>query len=710
MRRKIAAGIFAAAAVGLLFQPAAVFAQTPEKQVDIPELAGENYEEGEILVLMRTTQAAELAKEGAVGTDRKMIVEECWDFGTAENARNDQQREFISHIHSDVYSTEELMEKAAQYYYVDAVAPNSYAVLCKTADTMRESQWYLDGSTEAATSSAGICYDSLVRKPSSAPVVAVIDTGVDYKNEDLENAMWKNPYESKVFPGTYGYDFAEGDPDPMDTCGHGTHCAGIIAATADNGKGIAGISNARIMALKVCRDGREEVDTIAVVGAFYYITKAQELGVEIAAVNCSWGGSEDTNKILDTLIDRVGENGAVTVFAAGNSAVDWDSAQKKETPYDLESSYVIKVGASDENDRKAFFSDYGASSVDLFAPGSNILSTVTEPVFAPQFWSEADRKETVLYYNKVDSCEGLLTAADIGIKTPYSVELTYDAGNGYPDARNGAVMYKAALSGIPTGNSQEEQAGFIYVDVTDWNLDPASDYYVSCMCGSVYNTGDIEWNRVQKKSTVKESRFIVCGDRTYMALIGLKMEIPGTSVCYFDDFAISVANLQDSKLKEYDTMSGTSMAAPMVSAAAAIVKGENHSAAAQQVRTAVVSSVRKVEQLKAYCKEGGVLDLGKLAAKAEPVVVKAQKIKLNKQTATVRYGKSLQLKATITPSGTTNKKVKWSTSNKKYAAVSSKGLVKVKKAGIGHKVKITAQTTDGTALRKTCTIFIEKKK
>ncbi|MBO5103968.1 MAG: Ig domain-containing protein, partial [Ruminococcus sp.] len=83
-------------------------------------------------------------------------------------------------------------------------------------------------------------------------------------------------------------------------------------------------------------------------------------------------------------------------------------------------------------------------------------------------------------------------------------------------------------------------------------------------------------------------------------------------------------------------------------------------------------------------------------------------LKLNKSSASLRAGKSLTLKVTVLPTGATNKKVTWKSSNKKYATVNSKGVVTAKKAGIGHTVKITATAADGSGKKVVCKIKIKK--
>ena len=318
MKKKICAGLLTAAtAFSLLSGPAVIYAQAQDQDVEVPELEEGTYVRGQALVSMTTTQAAALTKEGTASFDQDIEVEECWEFGAAQGAGSDRIKDYVALVSSDEYTTEELMEIVSQKYYVDAVAPNSYAHLCDSGkDTLSDYQWYLDGTGALETVSSGIQFSNMKAEPSAQPVVAVIDTGVDYTNEDIRESMWVNPYKDQGLDGIYGYDFANEDDDPMDTFGHGTHCAGVIAAGQNNGTGITGISNAKIMALKVAKDGEDTFDTAGVVSAFEYIIKAQQLGVWVTAVNCSWGGGHDTGAVLDTLIDKMGRNGALTVFAA----------------------------------------------------------------------------------------------------------------------------------------------------------------------------------------------------------------------------------------------------------------------------------------------------------------------------------------------------------------------------------------------------------
>ena len=799
-KRKIGAMVLAIVLMAFsMAVPLTVMAQE-EHEVEIPQLEGEEYAQGDVLVSMSATKAAALTKEGTAGFNDKIEVEKCWDFGKAENASSDRVKDYVALVHSDTYSTEELMEILSRKYYVDAVSPNSEMHLnAASNDEFASYQWYLNGRDSFMVESPGIRHAQMPVTPVSEPVVAVIDTGVDYSNPDLQDSMWVNPYEAQGLPGTYGYDFGNNDADPMDTYGHGSHCAGIIAAQTNNNIGIAGISNAKIMALKITEDGEESLYAEAVISALGYVLKAQEFGANVVAVNCSWGGGQSGNA-LEVLINKVGQNGALVIFAAGNDGVDWGSLPEslRETPFDIHSQYIVIVGASDENDAKAVFSDYSVSQMDLLAPGNNLLSTIHEKVFRPMFWTEAKRNALTSYYSTVNSITNLYTASQIGVSSDYTTSIEMSANAGFIDKLDGCLKYTVSYGRNPFGGTMfpradaqsygvKEQAGFIYLDVTDLNMDPNATYYISWLMAEGSDTDQLSWMGYEKTSTPSNTRFVTIEGRTYLALVGVQTTSLKKTSYYFDNFAVSIANPDTSLFEKYDLESGTSMAAPVVAAAVASIRSAYPNLDVDAARQMLVSSVRYLDNLDNVCITGGILDLsqipilaseltlnitetvlnygdeltiqamlapanvsnaelawsssntdyadvdkyGKVTAKAAGIgktveitaatmdgtglsatckvqiqAVKAQGIVLNKTSATVRHGKKIQLKATVLPLNVTNGNVTWSTSNKKYATVSAKGKVKVKKAGIGKVVKITARTADGTNLKKVCKIKI----
>ena len=208
--------------------------------------------------------------------------------------------------------------------------------------------------------------------------IAVIDTGIDYNHEDLRDNMWTNEAELNGEPGVdddgngyvddiHGYDFANNDGDPMDGNGHGTHCAGTIAAVHDNNLGVAGVmANAQLVGVKFLTD-RGSGTTEAAIKAVEYATK---VGVDI--MSNSWGGG-GASAALKEVIEKANEAGIVFTAAAGNSGSDNNSRPHYPSNYDVPN--VISVAASQVDDTLASFSCYGSRTVHVAAPGHNILST-----------------------------------------------------------------------------------------------------------------------------------------------------------------------------------------------------------------------------------------------------------------------------------------------------------------------------------------------
>lgn len=209
-------------------------------------------------------------------------------------------------------------------------------------------------------------------------IVATTDTGADLAHPDLAANLWTNPGEiagngldddrDGWIDDVHGIDAANGDGSPADDNGHGTHVAGTIAAAAGNGVGVAGVApGARVMPLKFMDSGGSGYTSAAITAIAY----AQAHGAQV--INASWGGG-GYSEALRRAILQAGQAGIVFVAAAGNDGANTDASPDYPADYDLPS--VISVAASDRNDALAPFSNRGACSVDLAAPGVGILSTV----------------------------------------------------------------------------------------------------------------------------------------------------------------------------------------------------------------------------------------------------------------------------------------------------------------------------------------------
>lgn len=206
-------------------------------------------------------------------------------------------------------------------------------------------------------------------------IVAVIDSGADYTHPDLKDNIAVNLAEKNGQPGVdddgngyvddvYGWDFYNNKPNAFDDNGHGTHCSGIIAAER-NGFGVRGVApKVKILPVKFL-GANGSGDTSAAINAINY---AVSRGARV--LSNSWGGGGFSD-LLNVAIQTARGKGVFVVAAAGN-----DGKNNDVTPsYPANYTGVVSVGSSDQSDLKSSFSNYGASSVRIFAPGSSILST-----------------------------------------------------------------------------------------------------------------------------------------------------------------------------------------------------------------------------------------------------------------------------------------------------------------------------------------------
>ena len=217
-------------------------------------------------------------------------------------------------------------------------------------------------------------------------VIAIIDSGIDYRHDDLAPKAWINPGEmpengldddgNGYVDDVYGWDFTdapnlqaegdylEGDNEPIDEKGHGTHVAGIAGAMPDNGIGIAGVAwECPLMAIRagLSLGGRSRMQDDDSAAAIVY---AVDNGANV--VNMSWG-SERRSFVIQDAIDYAYARGAVLVAAAGNS-------QKPTAIFPAAYRKVIAVASTEQNQQRFYQSNFGAS-VDIGAPGNVILST-----------------------------------------------------------------------------------------------------------------------------------------------------------------------------------------------------------------------------------------------------------------------------------------------------------------------------------------------
>ena len=211
-------------------------------------------------------------------------------------------------------------------------------------------------------------------------IVAVLDSGVDYRHPDLVQNMWERPKDVAEYfddqlgyvNDEYGFDATDVNGDPMDENGHGTHCAGIIGADGNNGIGIAGINwRVKIMPLKFMSKGGFG-STKDAIEAINYVINRKKAGVNVRIISASWGSTQKS-KALEDVIRAAGDAGILFVAASGNASADADKSPHYPASFDLPN--VISVAALNRNDELASFSNFGAKRVHIAAPGAEILST-----------------------------------------------------------------------------------------------------------------------------------------------------------------------------------------------------------------------------------------------------------------------------------------------------------------------------------------------
>ncbi|MGA9995293.1 MAG: S8 family serine peptidase [Pyrinomonadaceae bacterium] len=354
--------------LALVVTAALFHAQGFTKEEQTSRSTARNFVEGELLVKLRENSRSLKMSSRA---HEKVGAKVAQDFSSFTGWQHVRLPEGMR--------VEEGMARYQELPEVETVEPNYIYKSLATPNDPRYSELY--GLTKIQAPAA---WD--LTTGSATVVVADIDLGVDYNHEDLAANMWHNPGE---IPGNgvdddgngyvddvYGVDTINHDSNPLDDSGHGTHTSGTIGAVGNNSKGVVGVNwNVRIMAIK-SHDQAGNGSSASVVEAFRYAAMMRGRGINVRVTNSSWGGAPEApsyDQALKDAIDAAGNAGILNVMAAGNGNSNNDATPFYPATYDSPS--IISVAASDQSDNKAGFSSYGATTVDLAAPGVGILST-----------------------------------------------------------------------------------------------------------------------------------------------------------------------------------------------------------------------------------------------------------------------------------------------------------------------------------------------
>jgi subtilisin family serine protease len=466
---------------------------------------------------------------------------------------------------------------------------------------------------------------------SSSVVIADIDSGYRYDAPDLAPVAWTNPGE---VPGNnvdddgngfrddvHGYDFVgpsadspTSDADPTDdnilSGGHGVHTAGTMGAAGNNGIGISGVAqDVRIMALRVCADSaaNNHVGRCPTSSQISAINYAGRMGAR--AANMSLGGTTVSTPTRDAIASNPR---TLFVISAGNDAQDNDPDGTPHYPcaYDPSTSgiggaidNVVCVAATDQADGLASFSDWGARSVDLGAPGTEVYSTY--PVQRTLLSIDFETNDFSSVWSNGGAGFGRASAGD-GPLTSFG---TNDSPGAAPTASTAREVTMTAGVAIPAGTGSctlsgrrriaRGSGGSFFYEV----LGDGSSAFSNSSAANTTGTGMTSFSTIPIAGLgghVVRLHFGFTGGASPTSADGL----------WFDDLALTCyAPLATPPT--YGFLDGTSMAAPHVTGAAGLLFSLKPSATVAQVKSALLSSADPVASLSGRTVTGGRLDVAK---------------------------------------------------------------------------------------------------
>lgn len=384
----------------------------------------------------------------------------------------------------------------------------------------------------------------------SSVVVAVLDTGVKYDQEDLAANMWNG---GSSFPN-HGFDFISNDNDPKDLHGHGTHVAGIIGASGNNSLGTTGVCwKASIMAVRVLGTTGSGTTANIIQGVNFAVTNGAKV------INMSLGGG-GFDQLFSDAITNARANDVVIVVAAGNDSVNNDAIPTY--PCNFTQSNLICVAALDQSYALATFSNYGATSVDVGAPSTNIVSAwagtntvISDPLTAGWTFTTGWAFGTV-------SVNGTPTTSLLDPST-------YPSGQ-YNNSTDDRVYKAFNLAGVNAAVWQVSAA----INVVN------GDYFrtrYSSAGGNPFPGGTLvsEDTGLATFPSIRAAEFDISGCISANCSLGFQLQSNATSA----DRGVAITRFRINTLTfnttSYNTINGTSMASPEAAGLATMLRAYN---------------------------------------------------------------------------------------------------------------------------------------
>ena len=617
------------------------------KSSDSERAISGSYVEGEAIVCLKTDTARSRRSLPGLLSDSELLMSLSSDTDTSDRTvavktkseksakghASDSSSLSLVHITDKSMSTAQLIEELESYPQVIFAEPNyiteNYSMSAADPD-LTQWQWGYQNQSDGDNPfenetdfNIGIPgWNSPGQGGGHNVVIAILDTGVDLNHPDLKDKLWTRPANSSLPGGSHGINLTGEGPadDVSDSNGHGTHCAGIAAA-AWNNAGVSGVSEqAEIMAIETNNE------IVSKIRGFNYVAQALREGINVRAVNLSWGGT-GISKAVELAITEAGKAGAITLIASGNSGYDNDISDSMASGF-LNNPYIVVVNAAAPGKTASYYTEYGKMTTDVFAPGTQILSTV--PLDQSVYYPETD--DQPVWYEDFESDAPSLVLTEDPSDTQgtsdlisLSEEKVYEGNQSLQIKKNTTETIRLYSQPIDLSSKADSVSGDksisfklsaqgqnganvrLYVKTTDqqnpWepvNISPDS-------------TLDGSWDTctavLPQNTDYKNFRLMF--DLAMFSLVFSDHDAamnagPATGSVYLD--AIGIGDSQ--KAIPYAYMNGTSMAAPAAAGAAAIL-ADIYNESGAKLAARVTGTVTKYDTFSDKCVSGGMIDLGR---------------------------------------------------------------------------------------------------
>ena len=514
---------------------------------------------------------------------------------------------------------EDAMRQYQQSPAVEYAEPNYlYQVTMIPDDTQFTSLWGLHNTGQNVNGTVGTvgvdidaphAWDLTTGSPNV--IIGVVDSGIAYDHPDLAPNIWINTGEipndgidndaNGFIDDVNGYDFFSDDPDPMDAPspffpssgnpGHGTHVAGTIAAVGNNGLGITGVmQTAKLMVLKA-GDVTGNLTSAAILQAEDYARAWGVKGVGFRAINASFGRSGGPCSQAEyNMASALNAAGVMFLAAAGNSNSNNDATPFYPAQYSAATACgpglpnVIAVAAIDQNGNRAGFSNFGATSVQIAAPGTNINSTRPTSSVNSVLFHNYDSNPGALGYTFTGTNNSWGFTNNVSLSPPTS--LTDSPAGNYLNNTNsfatGPMFSTVGQRGCRLVGSLQlaTESGFdlFYLNISrDGGTTWATVGSISGSTGGTFV--NLPFSDIPDRSANNRFQINFVSDSSIVADGG-----------YFDNVGVECTSGAPSGTADYQFLQGTSMATPHVTGVVGLVLAANPNLNVAQIRDAILNT------------------------------------------------------------------------------------------------------------------------